>query len=298
MSNAGHTPVLAEAVRSLLAPQGRSTLVDCTIGRGGHAQLLLEAAGPQARLVGLDVDEDNLKYVKDRLEPFGSRVRLFHANFAQLGDVLDAADAQQPDLLLADLGFASTQMDDAERGLSFQQEGPLDMRLDRSMDRTAADLVNQLPEKELADVIYQFGEDRLSRRIARRIVAEREVEPIRTTARLAEIVRQAYPPPQRHRGIHPATRTFQALRIAVNDELAALDTLLAELPRRLAVGGRAGIISFHSLEDRRVKRAFADWAVRGQAEILTRKPVTAEADEVAANPRSRSAKLRVVQRTA
>ncbi len=298
MSHAGHTPVLAEAVRSLLAPQGRSILVDCTIGRGGHAEMLLQAAGPQARLVGLDVDEDNLKYVKDRLEPFGSRVRLFHANFAQLGDVLDAAAAQEPDLLLADLGFASTQMDDAERGLSFQQEGPLDMRLDRTMDRTAADLVNRLPEKELADVIYQFGEDRLSRRIARRIVAERESEPIRTTARLAEIIRQAYPPAQRHRGIHPATRTFQALRIAVNDELAALDTLLAELPRRLAVGGRAGIISFHSLEDRPVKRAFSDWAARGQAEILTRKPVTAEPDEVAANPRSRSAKLRVVQRTA
>lgn len=298
MSNAGHTPVLAEAVRSLLAPQGRSTLVDCTIGRGGHAEMLLQAAGPQARLVGLDVDEDNLRYVKERLGSYGRRVRLFHANFAQLGEVLDAADAPAPDLLLADLGFASTQMDDPERGLSFQQDGPLDMRLDRSMDRTAAELVNQLPEKELADVIYQFGEDRLSRRIARRIVTERQNEPIRTTARLAEIVRQAYPPAQHHRGIHPATRTFQALRIAVNDELAALDTLLAELPRRLVVGGRAGIISFHSLEDRRVKRAFADWAGLGRAEVLARKPVSAEADEVAANPRSRSAKLRVVQRTA
>jgi len=207
------------------------------------------------------------------------------------------------DVLLADLGFASTQMDDPARGFSFAEDGPLDMRLDPGGAVTAAEVVNHTPERELADLIYQLGEERLSRRIARHIAAARHAAPIQSTRQLAELVRRAYGPAAGRSKTHPATRTFMALRIAVNGELEALDALLAALPRVLAPGGRAGIISFHSLEDRRVKRAYralaSDGAGHGKGrawDLLTRSPVTPGDAEVAANPRSRSAKLRVIRR--
>jgi len=295
-----HLPVLPHELVALLEPSGCRVIVDCTVGAGGHAELLLEAAGGEARLIGIDVDEASLHLAREHLRRFGGRVRLFRANFADLTDVLAEAGAEAADVIVADLGVSSSQLDDPERGLSFIRDGPLDMRMDRRIRQTAADLVNGLEEKELADLIYAFGEERYSRRIARAIVARRKFRRIDRTADLAEIVAGALPMPARRsrRGVHPATRTFQALRIAVNDELGSLDRLLARLPAALAVGGRVGIISFHSLEDRRVKHAFADWVNKGTARLLTRKPVTPGERELTENPRSRSAKLRGLQRTA
>jgi 16S rRNA (cytosine1402-N4)-methyltransferase len=295
-----HTPVLLDEVLCLLAPAGRSVLMDCTVGAGGHAEALLEAAGPQAALLGIDRDGGALTMARRRLERFGGRVRLFEANFSDASAVLAAAGVAQVDLLLADLGISSWQLDDPHRGLSFQADGPLDMRMSPGGGRTAADLVNGLAEAQLADLIYEYGEERFSRRIGRAIVLERAKKRIERTGELARIVSGAVPAPARaaRRGVHPATRTFQALRIAVNDELGSLDRLLKNLRDLLAVGGRAGIISFHSLEDRRVKQAFREWAQCGTAAVATRKPATAGEEERLRNPRSRSAKLRVIERTA
>jgi 16S rRNA (cytosine1402-N4)-methyltransferase len=224
----------------------------------------------------------------------GLPVTLVQANFDQLRAVHDELGLETVDGVLADLGFCSDQMDDPARGLSFSQSGPLDMRLDPSEGEPASALLRRLNERDLADLIYQFGEERFSRRIARRIVETRRLKPLETTEELADLVRRCVP---RHKGkrpaIDPATRTFQALRIAVNDELGALDRLLAQLPQCLKPGGRAVVISFHSLEDRRVKQAFRDQAVW---EVLTRKPVQASEEEVRANPRARSAKLRAARR--
>jgi 16S rRNA (cytosine1402-N4)-methyltransferase len=250
--------------------------------------------------VGIDADDENLRLCKARLAPFGDRVRLFQANFADLPEVMGAAGVSAADVLLADLGVSSNQLDDPARGLSFLADGPLDMRLNRRIATTAADLVNGLPESELADLIYACGEERYSRRIARRIAEARKRKPIERTLELAGLVVAAYPRAagRTRRGAHPATRTFQALRIAVNDELASLERLLSLLPNVLAVGGRAAVISFHSLEDRRVKQSFAQWATAGGAKLLNRRVIRPGRQELAANPRSRSAKLRAVQRVA
>ena len=297
---AAHDPVLLEEVLRLLAPGGRRVLVDCTTGLGGHAEALLEAAGPDGRLIGMDLDEGNLRAAKNRLARFAGRVRLFKANFAEVRGVLAEAGEPHADAVIADLGVASNQLDDPERGFSFMADGPLDMRYDVEAGATAADLVGRLGERALADLIYKYGQERYSRRIARAIVAARKVEPVRRTSSLARIVSVAMPAAagMTRRGVHPATRTFQALRIAVNDELASLEGLLSALPEILALGGRAAIISFHSLEDRRVKIAFADLAGEGRARILTKKPITSTADERKRNPRSRSAKLRAIERIA
>jgi 16S rRNA (cytosine1402-N4)-methyltransferase len=294
----GHIPVLSREVVATLAAAGREVLVDCTVGLGGHAEALLEAAGPQGRLIGIDLDPGNLRRAKERLGRFGDRVRLFQANFSQLEDVLCQAGYSAAEVVLADLGVSSSQLDDPARGLSFSQDGPLDMRMDPQGARTAAEVVNSSSERELADLIYICGEERYSRRIARAIVQARRHGRIERTAQLARIVASAMPAPARRarRGVHPATRTFQALRIAVNDELTSLETLLELLPGLLTPQGRVGIISFHSLEDRRVKQAFAGWARLGVARLLTEKPITPSAQEVAENPRSRSAKFRAAER--
>jgi 16S rRNA (cytosine1402-N4)-methyltransferase len=297
MTNPGHTPVLTEAVLQLLQPRTASRIVDCTLGLGGHAEALLKASGTDAQLVGMDADADNVILAKRHLAPFRGRVRFFHANFSQIRDVLDQADLPACDALLGDLGVASVHLDEPQRGMSFSAPGPLDMRLDRSEGQTAADLVNTLREQPMADLIYQYGEERYSRRIARAIVQARAEQRIERTDQLAEIIRRAYPPPARRsrRGVDPATRTFQALRIAVNDELGSLEELLAALPEVMAPGGRVAIISFHSLEDRRVKQAFNALVEAGKATLLTKKPITAGPDERSANPRSRSAKLRGIR---
>jgi 16S rRNA (cytosine1402-N4)-methyltransferase len=329
--DAGHLPVLPEQVLEYLDPKPGQTVLDCTLGRGGHGALLIPklglTSGPGGRYIGLDVDAENAAFSRDRLGPIaekaGVRLDIVQANFRDARAVLKQLGIQTPgagagvDGLLADLGFASNQMDDAERGLSFNEEGPLDMRLDPGSGVTAERLVNTLPENELADLIYEFGEERLSRRIARKIVEQREIEPITTTSGLAVLVRRSYPRPgnprsprskgkgkgkagggsaKRGRRIDPATRTFMALRIAVNDELGALDGLLTDLPGLLNPGGRAAIISFHSLEDRRVKRAYQALRQDRDYTLLTRKPLTADEDETRDNPRSRSAKMRVVQK--
>lgn len=290
--------MLAAEVLRLLDPQPGQTWVDCTVGGGGHSRLIAERLGPTGRLVGLDQDPTMLALARPHLvgtpDPgqAGPQVTLVHANFDQLPDVLRNLGTEAVDGVLADLGFASDQIEQAGRGFSFREDGPLDMRLDPTAGETAADLVNRLSEQGLADVFWEFGEERHSRRVARRIVERRAERPFETTAELAEVVRRSVP---RSGGIDPATRVFQALRIAVNDELGALDRLLACLPRVVKVGGRAGIISFHSLEDRRVKQAFRNSDVW---EPVTKKPVEATDEEVSRNPRARSAKLRVAIRRA
>ncbi len=296
----GHTPVLIEEVVKLLPTDRRELLVDCTVGLGGHAEALLGSAGPDARLIGVDVDEENLRRTKRRLAPFGERVRLFSANFADLAAVMAEAGEPSADFVLADLGVSSSQLGDPGRGFAFGEDGPLDMRMNLGLTRTAADLVNGLSEKALADLIYEFGQERYSRRIARAVLVARKRARIERTGQLAEIVARCIPAAARRsrRGVHPATRTFQALRIAVNDELANLDKLLDALEGVLAPGGRAVIISFHSLEDGRVKRAFRRLAQAGVGRVLTSKPVTASPQETERNPRSRSAKLRAVEKIA
>jgi 16S rRNA (cytosine1402-N4)-methyltransferase len=281
---------LLSEVLDLLSPGPGQVVVDATLGAGGHAQAIAERLGPTGRLIALDQDPAMLAIAARRLG--GLPVTLVHANFDQLRRVLDEQGLGKVDTVLADLGFGSDQLEDAERGLSFQQPGPLDMRLDRSQGEPASALLKRLNERDLANLIYQLGEERFSRRIARRIVETRRTSPFETTEQLAELVRRCVPRSRRHQ-IDPATRTFQALRIAVNDELGALDRLLAALPVCIAPGGRAAIVSFHSLEDRRVKQAFRD---KKMWEALTPKPVQASAEEIRQNPRARSAKLRVARR--
>jgi len=271
-----HVPVMPDEVIELLSPRSGDTVLDCTLGQGGHAGRITPHIGPSGRYVGLDVDPDAIEVTRQRLHAESVTLDLVAANFRHARGVLDDLGIDRVDCLLADLGFASSQLDDAERGLSFAREGPLDMRLDPSLDGTAADLINALPEQELADLIYRYGDERLSRRIARKIVDARRNKPIKGTRELAALCASAYPR-GRHQRIDPATRTFQALRIAVNDELGALDALLESLPDLIAPGGRVAIISFHSLEDRRVKHVFRDWVKEGRAEALTKKPLLAQA---------------------
>jgi 16S rRNA (cytosine1402-N4)-methyltransferase len=284
-----HLAVMPNEVMTWLDPRPGQTIVDCTVGAGGHAALICERLGTHGRLIGLDQDATMLASAQTRLA--GCPVHLLERNFGDLRQVLDELGIDAVDGVLADLGFASDQMENPARGFSFHHDGPLDMRLNPDAGEMASDLVARWTERTLADVFWEYGEERFSRRIARRIVETREREPITTTRQLAELVRRCVP--RQRSGIDPATRVFQALRIAVNDELGALDRLLEALPVCVKPNGRAVVISFHSLEDRRVKRSFR------QAEywtVLTKKPVMANVVEVHVNPRSRSAKLRAAQR--
>ncbi|MFQ3592945.1 MAG: 16S rRNA (cytosine(1402)-N(4))-methyltransferase RsmH [Gemmataceae bacterium] len=283
-----HVPVLPREVLHGLNPLPGQVLVDCTTGVGGHTRLLAERVAPTGQILALDQDATMLEQARTRLQ--GLPVRFIHASFDALPDVLESLGLACVDGILADLGICSDQLDAADRGFSFSREGPLDMRMNRQETETAAELLHRLPEPELADLIYRYGEERYSRRIAKRIVEQRQKSRLTTTTQLAELVRRCVP---RSGGIDPATRTFQALRVAVNDELGALERLLAVLPRLLRTGGIAAIISFHSLEDRRVKQAIRN---RDVWEELTRKPITAQPDEIAGNPRARSAKLRLARR--
>jgi 16S rRNA (cytosine1402-N4)-methyltransferase len=291
-----HEPVLtAEALTYLAADRG-GLFVDCTVGLGGHARALLEAGA--SRVIGLDRDTDALAIAADSLAGFGDRVELVHADYRSIGDVLAARGIQTIDGALADLGVSSLQFDAEGRGFSFRRDEPLDMRMDRSAGPTAADLLRDAGEVELANVIFEFGEERHSRRIARAIVDTRGRQPIATTGQLAEIVRRAVPTRGWQR-IDPATRTFQALRIWVNRELDGLDTFLRGVVDRLRDGGRVVVISFHSLEDRIVKHTFrALERAEALVRLLTKRPVGPGDDEIARNPRARSAKLRAAERLA
>jgi 16S rRNA (cytosine1402-N4)-methyltransferase len=283
----------------LLAVQPGDFVVDATVGAGGHAVLLGAAAGPGGTILGLDVDGAILPKARERLAELPGRVILQQRNFAELPEALGDLGVDLVDVILADLGVSSVQLGDASRGFSFLADGPLDMRMDPNLTGTAADLVNGLRESELADLIYQNGQEHLSRRIARRICAARHGGRITRTSQLAQVIASAVrvDPASRRSKIHPATRTFQALRIAVNDELGSLDRLLESAPRHLKPGGRIGVISFHSLEDGRVKTHFRQQRAAGIYDVSTKKPVIADQEEKKANPRSRSAKLRVAVRT-
>jgi 16S rRNA (cytosine1402-N4)-methyltransferase len=291
---AAHTPVLTAEVLELLHPRAGGRYLDATVGLGGHAAALLDAAGPDATLVGLDRDAEALALAGGRLAAHGARVRLLHGRYEAMGELLPTDD--RFDGILFDLGVSSAQLDTAERGFAFTHDGPLDMRMDRSQGETAAELLARLPEHELADLIFQFGEERFSRRIARRIIEAQAVEPIRTTGGLAQVVSRAIPRARWPRGIHPATRTFQALRIAVNEELAGLGGALEQAADLLAPGGRLAAISFHSLEDRIVKQTWRGLAAAGRVRVLTKRPIGPGEAEAAVNPRARSAKLRAVER--
>jgi 16S rRNA (cytosine1402-N4)-methyltransferase len=290
-SDAGHVPVLLDETLELLAVTSGGLWVDGTLGLGGHAEALLRSSAPDGRLVGFDRDAEALERARARLAAFGPRVRFEHADYREIPERLGGEQASG---ILLDLGVSSLQLDDAERGFSFQREGPLDMRMDRSRRGTAAELVNRMRESELADVIHELGEEPFSRRIARAIAREREQAPIETTTRLAEIVRRAAPRTRRP-GFHPATRTFQALRIRVNRELDGLGEAIERAAACLRFGGRMVVIAFHSLEDRAAKHAFRALAGRGFS-LLTQKPLRPSDAEVRQNPRARSARLRALRR--
>jgi len=308
-SKAGHVPVLLKEAIEFLAIKRGGTYIDATVGLGGHSLEIAKRLGGQGHLIGLDKDPAALEIARERLvvgpaslvvgqeQEDWPTVELIHGSFA------DLAHDQRPrtndefgpyDGILADLGVSSLQLNDPARGFSFQAEGPLDMRMNTQAGQSADQVVNQLDEVTLADLIYEFGDERRSRRIARAIVRSR---PIRTTAELAKIVSAAARPMnQAERRIHPATKTFQALRIFVNSELKDLESLLNAAPQLLKRGGRMVIISFHSLEDRIVKDKFREGAQQGLYRLLTKKPVTADEEEIAVNPRSRSAKMRAAEK--
>jgi 16S rRNA (cytosine1402-N4)-methyltransferase len=319
-----HEPVLLEEVTGWLRPEAGGTFVDCTLGLGGHSEAILRAS-TKTSVIGIDRDTQALELARERLAGFGGRFHAVHANFQDLAEVLHGLAETSVRGVLADLGVSSLQLDEAERGFSFSSDAPLDMRMDQTSGLTAADLVGELSERELADLIFDYGEERGARKVARAIVREREREPITSTARLRDITVRALNIQGRWR-IHPATRTFQALRIRVNDELRAVEALVPAAVSALQSGGRLAVISFHSLEDRLVKQAFRresgrctcerptrETTVQGVAggpdkvvcgncnarervRVLTRKPVTPGDEEVRRNPRSRSARLRVCER--
>jgi 16S rRNA (cytosine1402-N4)-methyltransferase len=303
-----HIPVLLQEVITALQPQPGGVYLDGTVGAGGHAAAILENSSPDGQLFGFDQDQSALAIATRQLSRFGQRVHLFHANFDRLAEVAQDQHIPPVDGILLDLGVSSMHLDQPERGFSFQVDGPLDMRMDSTSSQTAADLVNRLPEEELANLIYRYGEEHHSRRIARAIVKAR---PIRRTAELAQVVVRAAGYSRKDQAkIHPATRTFQALRIATNDELGALERVLPQAIARLNPGGRLAVISFHSLEDRIVKQFFQRESQdcicppeqpictcrhKATVNIITKRPIVPNLNEIDVNPRARSAKLRVVE---
>lgn len=295
--SAAHEPVLYEETLAALSPHPGGKYVDGTVGAGGHAKGILERSAPDGRLLGIDHDDQALALAQDSLAGFGARVTLIRGNMADVVTIVRQAGLDPVDGILLDVGVSSMQLAAAERGFSFLHDGPLDMRMDRRSTTTAASLVNELEEEELADLLFELGEERQSRRIAKAVVSAR---PLRTTAELANVVAGVVP---RRGRIHPATRTFQALRIATNDELGALSRGLEGALQVLAEGGRLAVISFHSLEDRLVKRLFQQASARPKGSssipplsLVTRHPIQPSRAEQLRNPRSRSAKLRVVEK--
>lgn len=306
-----HTPVMLEKVLQSLRCKPGGIYVDGTLGSGGHARAILENTAPDGLLIGIDRDDDALLESEKRLQPFGQRKILIKGNFADIGEILTNLNIRKVDGILLDLGVSSHQLDTADRGFSFSLDAPLDMRMDQSSRYRAYDLVNLSPEKELRKVIRDYGEEPMAGRIARAILAKRASAPIRTTIELADVVCRAVRRQGVRKKVHPATRTFQAIRIAVNQELSNLSTAMDAGIDQLGRGGRFSIISFHSLEDRIVKETFRSWEGRCQCppglpvcqcqreaklRVLTRKPLRPEADESETNPRARSARLRTAEK--
>ncbi len=305
-----HKSVLLAETLDLLAPGDGEVYFDATLGLGGHTEAILDSAN--CRVIGIDQDLEAIGFAEKRLEKFGKKLKVFHANFSEIKQVLNIAGKSEVDGVIADLGVSSLQLDNRERGFSFRSDAPLDMRMNADSDlETAAELLARLSEEEIADIIYKFGEERFSRRIARRIVEKRKKgEPVETTLELADLVKRSVPFSRKDK-IHPATRTFQALRIAVNREIEILEDFLRDSIDCLKNDGRLVVITFHSLEDRIVKRTFQNLSGRcfcppkfpkcvcgadKKVEILTRKPLVANESERAENPRSRSAKLRACRK--
>jgi len=296
--SAGHVPVLLQEVLDFLAVKPGGVYCDATLGLGGHAEGILGRCDPDGRLFGIDRDPMALEKSRDRLGHAGDRASFLHGRFGEIHEVLTEAGAPPLDGCLVDVGVSSMQLDVPERGFSFRNQGPLDMRMDPSQGESAADLVSRLPEEELASILWTYGEERNSRRIARAIVADREATPFTTTTQLSSLIGRVVR--GRERGKDPATRSFQALRIAVNDELGEIDRFLSGVLSCLKPGGRLVLITFHSLEDRLVKHRLRDLAGKTGKErevtLLTKHVVTASDEECARNPRSRSAKLRAVEK--
>lgn len=294
-----HQPVLYQEIIHALRPKSGGRYVDATLGAGGHAEGILHASAPDGELLGLDVDPAALAIATERLAQFGARVTVVRGSYVRLSEELARLGWAAVDGIVVDLGASSMQFDQAERGFSFRAEGPLDMRFDPENPVSASELVNELPESELADLIYRYGEERQSRRVARAIARAR---PLKTTTELAQVVRRAMYTGSRRKGrgerIHPATRTFQALRMAVNEELEALQSVLPQTVEALKPGGRVAIIAFHSLEDRIVKQYFRQESSGTEARLalITRRPIRASDEEVGKNPRARSARLRVAEK--
>lgn len=308
---AEHVPVMLEPVIEHLDCRPGGIYVDATVGGGGYARAILERSAPEGVVLGMDWDAEAIERVRERLAGYGGRLILEKADFADIRRVLHEHGFEHADGVVADLGVSSFQIEDPERGFSFTREGPLDMRMNRDLTYTAADLVNSLPEKDLADLIFRYGEERRSRKIARDIVARRGKQRFTTTTELAELVRRAVPPTRDALRIHPATRTFQALRIAVNGELESIERFLPEALAVLRPGGRLCVVAFHSLEDRIIKETIRNWArpcrcppERAACEcegvplvrLLARKALRPSPDEASRNPRSRSARLRIVEK--
>lgn len=306
-----HVPVMLEQVLELLACRRGGVYVDGTVGGGGYSEAILRAGAPDGILLGVDWDAEAIGRAAGRLSAYGRRAILTKAGFAELPEVLPQHGFAQVDGIVLDLGVSTFQIDDAARGFSFTKDGPLDMRMDPGLPETAADMVNTLPEKDLADLIFRLGEERWSRRIARAVVERRRERPFQRTLELADTVAATVPATRDSRRIHPATRTFQALRLAVNRELESLQGFLPRALDLLKTGGRLCVVSFHSLEDRMVKRQFKEWAKscrcpreavlcrcegRPLVRLLTRKAVRPDDEEKERNPRSRSARLRAVEK--
>lgn len=291
-----HIPVLVEEVMNLLRCEAHKTYVDATVGGGGHALEILKRASPDGIVIGIDWDEEAIAEAKRALAPFGDRIKIFRENFVRLPDLLEALNISEVDGILLDLGLSSLQLEKKERGFSLKGEGPLDMRMDQRINRTAADLLDGLSFQELESTLREFGEERWAKRIARAILQEREKKPVGTTQELRQIVHRAIPRRFHPRKIDPATRTFQAFRIRVNEELENLRRVLETGWTFLKRGGRICVISFHSLEDRMVKETFRRLDRDGVMRRITKKPITPSEEEQQRNPRSRSAKLRCAER--
>ena len=307
----GHRPVLLDECLEALAIRPDGIYVDGTLGRAGHSLEILRRLGPKGRLIGVDRDETAIQAAQERLAEFAGRFTLVHSNFSRIGEILDELGIRQVDGMLFDLGVSSPQLDEAERGFSYLQDAPLDMRMDRSAALTARDVVNTWSYEELRRILFAYGEERYAPAIARAMVRQREQQAIETTGELTELIKKAMPPAALREKQHPAKRSFQAIRIAVNGELEELEPMLQAAVEHLAVGGRLAVISFHSLEDRIIKKTFQQLATgctcppefpvcvcgkKPRIRLVSRKPITATQAELTYNPRARSAKLRVAEK--
>ncbi len=296
MNRFGHTPVMVEEVIRFMRCGREGFYIDVTAGGGGHARAILDASSPSGRLFGIDRDPDAVKAAREALSRFGDRARIERGAFSEIGSIAGRFEVPCANGMLADLGVSSHQIEEVSRGFAFMKDGPLDMRMDPELGVSAADVVRDAGEEELSQMIFELGEERYARKIARGIAAERIRRPIMTTKALADVIARSVPAGARHGRIHPATRTFQALRIRVNDELGELGKFLEDGPPLLCSGGRLVVISYHSLEDRLVKTSFRELEKKGGFKVVTKKIVTPGEEEIETNPRARSAKLRVLEK--